>query len=79
MLGVPLITPAAESVRPAGGVPDVTDHVKPGTPPLAAKVCEYAVPTVPFGRGDEVVIESGGSIIVRVNAFVAVLDALSAT
>lgn len=77
-VGVPLITPAGDNVRPAGGVPDVTDHVYGCVPPMAAKLCEYAVPTVPFGRGDVVVIETGG-IIVRENAFVTGFETVSAT
>ena len=40
VVGVPLMTPAVDRVRPAGGVPDVTDHVYCGVPPVAAKVCE---------------------------------------
>src|SRR5262249_2729757 len=77
---IPLMTPVVgDNVNPAGSAPEVTDHINEGTPPLADKVWEYAVPTVPFGRGDDVEIEIGGGIIVRANCFVAVLDALSAT
>jgi hypothetical protein len=36
-VGVPEITPAAESVNPAGRLP-LTDHVYPGVPPLALSV-----------------------------------------
>ena len=78
VVGVPLIA-APDSVRPAGSVPDVTDHVYGGVPPVAANVCEYAVPTVPFERGDGVVMVSGGGSIVMANCFVAVWDALSRT
>ena len=79
MVGVPLMTPAEDNVRPPGGVPVVTDHVYGGVPPVPSNVCEYAVPTVPLTRGDTVVIESGGGSTVRANDFVAVLDALSRT
>jgi hypothetical protein len=34
-LGVPEITPALESARPAGKLPEVSVHVYPGVPPLA--------------------------------------------
>jgi hypothetical protein len=34
-VGVPEMTPPAESVRPAGRLPDVMDQVYPGVPPLA--------------------------------------------
>ena len=78
VVGVPEITPAADNVRPAGGVPDVTDHKYGGAPPLAAKLWEYSVPTVPFGSGDDVVIESGG-MIVRENPFVTGFETVSAT
>jgi hypothetical protein len=78
VVGVPVITPAADNVRPAGGVPDVTDHKYGGAPPLAAKLWEYAAPTMPFGRGDDVVIEIGG-MIVRENPFVTGFETLSAT
>jgi len=79
VVGIPLITPAADNVRPAGGAPVVTDHAYGGVPPVAAKLCEYAVPTVPFGRGDAVVIASGGGSTVRANDFVVICDALSRT
>jgi hypothetical protein len=40
-VGVPEITPVlAARVRPVGRVPAVIDHVYPGVPPLAARVCE---------------------------------------
>ena len=38
--GVPLITPADDSVRPAGSAPAVTDQAKGGVPPVAVNVCE---------------------------------------
>src|SRR5439155_959465 len=58
-VGVPPITPA-DSDKPAGRVPGVTDHVYGGVPPVAVNGCEYVTPTVPAGRGDAVVITSGG-------------------
>jgi hypothetical protein len=33
-VGVPEITPALESARPAGSLPEANDHVYPGVPPL---------------------------------------------
>jgi hypothetical protein len=33
---------------------------------VAASVCEYAVPTVPLGSGELVVIDSGGGVPVVV-------------
>ena len=58
-VGVPLTTPALDKVRPAGRLPTVTDHVYGGVPPVAARVCEYAVPTVPLGSGEVVVTQTG--------------------
>ena len=63
VVGVPLITPAADNVRPAGNVPDVALQVYGVMPPLAVNVCEYAVPEVAAARGDVVVIESGAGFM----------------
>ncbi len=38
--GVPLITPAELSDRPAGRLPALTVHVFPPVPPVAVSVCE---------------------------------------
>jgi hypothetical protein len=46
---------------------------------LAAKFCEYAVPTVPPAKGVAVVIVSVGGLIVTEKDFVAVRAKLSAT
>jgi hypothetical protein len=77
VVGVPLITPALDTVSQVGA--PVTDHVYGGVPPVAARLWEYAVPTVPFERGDSVVIASGGGSTVRANGFVVICDALSRT
>lgn len=47
-------------------------------PPEAARVCEYAVPTVPLGS-DVVVISSAGALMVRLKAWLAVALAVSLT
>lgn len=39
-VGFPEMTPEAESVSPAGRLPEVTAHVYEGVPPLADNVCE---------------------------------------
>ena len=40
-VGVPEMMPLpAARVNPAGRLPEVTDHVYPGVPPLACSVCE---------------------------------------
>jgi len=69
--GVPLMTPAADRDNPAGGVPEANDHVCEPLPTVEVKVCEYAVPWTPFGRGDAVVIVRT-ALIVIVNDFCAV-------
>jgi hypothetical protein len=58
VVGVPLNTPALDKLSPAGSAPAVTDHVYGGVPPLATNVCEYAVPAVPLGNGEFVVIDT---------------------
>ncbi len=55
-VGVPLRTPFTK-LRPAGGVPLVSAKVYGVVPPVAAKVTEKAVPTVP--EASPVVIDGG--------------------
>src|SRR5690349_13246910 len=61
VVGAPLMVPALPMERPPGRPP--ADQVYGETPPVAAKLAEYGVPTVPDGR---VVVEiargaSGGA------------------
>jgi hypothetical protein len=72
------MTPAEDNVRPPGGAPDVTIHVNGGVPPVAAKLWEYDMPSVPVGRGDPVVIESGWATVIE-STLDAVCTPLSAT
>jgi hypothetical protein len=59
-VGVPLINPVdAFSVKGLGSVPEVIVHAYGPVPPLAAKDCEYAVPTSPLGS-DVVVVDKVG-------------------
>jgi hypothetical protein len=37
-VGVPEITPLGDNVSPAGKLPEITDHVYPGVPPVALSV-----------------------------------------
>jgi hypothetical protein len=62
--GIPEIAPAPLSDSPAGSEPEATDHLYPPLPPVAASVCEYAVPTVPLGS-DEVATASAGLIAIE--------------
>src|SRR5204863_9186369 len=77
-LGVPLITPPLDNVRPAGNDPNVIDQVYEPVPPLAANVSEYAALAAPAGRG-EVVIIDGAGLIVSANGLDAVWEPVSLT
>ena len=77
-VGVPVSAPAALSVRPAGKDPALTLHAFPPLPPLAANVCEYAVPTVASGSEAVVTVRGGGSTTM-LRTLVALLPPLSAT
>jgi len=58
--GIPEMMPVvAASVRPAGRLPTLIDHVYAGVPPLACSVAEYVVPSVPDGRLDVVIVKVG--------------------
>ena len=48
-VGVPLITPAEERVRPGGREPLETEKVKGPVPPVTVSVWLKAAPTVPLG------------------------------
>jgi hypothetical protein len=73
-VGVPVIAPVeAFNVRPAGNEPVITVQFTYGeVPPVAAKVCEYAVDTVPAGKGLAVLIVRVAELTVSANALVAV-------
>jgi hypothetical protein len=77
-VGVPLSTPAALRFRP-GSDPDESDHVYGAVPPIAENVWEYAVPAVPAGSGDPVIIVSLGASTVNVRLLDALVLALSVT
>jgi hypothetical protein len=53
-VGVPEMTPPAESVSPAGRLPDVIDQLYPGVPPLADIAALYALP--PCAPGSPLVL-----------------------
>jgi hypothetical protein len=72
VVGVPEMTPAGLRERPPGKVPENTDHALPPAPPLAASVCEYAVPAVPFGSEDVATVRAAGAIAI-LSCFVAVV------
>ena len=57
-VGVPEIVPLLLRLRPAGSVPDKTDHEYGVLPPEAKIVDEYGCPFVPLGN--EVVVITRG-------------------
>ena len=81
VVGVPEITPVdATRLNPAGNEPELIDQVYGVVPPLACKVVEYVVPTVP--PGSAVVVTVGGcaaAATAMLKAFVPVLFAASVT
>ena len=66
-VGVPVIAPAAEMLRPSGS--PVAEKVSGVVPPDAPIEAEYAVPTVPLGRLAVVMI-SGAATTFTLNVFV---------
>lgn len=56
LVGVPEIRPVLDMLRPAGRLPDATDHVYPGVPPVALRDVLYDVPTRPTARLVEVML-----------------------
>ena len=65
-VGVPLMTPAALRVKPAGSVPEFNCQVSVPMPPVAARGCEYDVLTTPLGSDVVVVVNSETMVRVRV-------------
>ena len=77
-VGIPVRTPAAESVNP-GGKP-LAVQVRGGVPPDAVSCSAvYAVPMVPAGSGEAVVTRNAVVPITIVNAAVAVCAELAAS
>lgn len=63
-VGTPLIAPVAPlSDNPAGSDPEAIDQFTDAFPPLEASVCEYEVPTIPFGRLAVVTVRSAAITI----------------
>ena len=59
-VGVPEITPVALTrLRPAGNAPADTDQLSGAVPPDAARLVEYAAPTVALGK--ELVVMEGAA------------------
>jgi hypothetical protein len=73
-VGVPVMAPPLLSVRPGGNVvPPLRVNVSVPAPPVAATVWLYAVPSVPAGSG-EVVVIAGTAVTVIVTAAVFVVS-----
>ncbi len=77
-VGSPEIEPLDDKFNPTGKEPPAIDHVYGGDPPATPSICEYARPAVPAGR-DDVVIVSGGGLIVNETAAASDLPVVSAT
>jgi hypothetical protein len=59
VVGVPLITPVVdESDKPAGNVPEASDHVYGWVPFVAVTVALYAFFTEPLGRDVVVIVRA---------------------
>jgi hypothetical protein len=52
------MTPALDSVNPAGRLPAVTDHVYPGVPPFALRVVLYELPVCAAPRLVDVIVSA---------------------
>jgi hypothetical protein len=77
--GVPAMIPVAGlKVRPVGNVPAIIDHTHGSEPPVESRVCEYGIPTSPFGNGESVVI-TGPETTLIVSGFDPVREARSVT
>jgi hypothetical protein len=76
-VGVPLSTPAEESVIPAGSDPDASAHVYGGVPPVAARAALYGVPAVAAGKAS--VVMASGELMVMLTFPVVVADLGSGT
>jgi hypothetical protein len=66
LVGVPEITPPLESVSPAGRLPDASDHVYAGVPPVALNVVLYELPTMPAPRLSERTASPEGTTVIDI-------------
>ena len=71
VVGVPLITPAALRLSPAGNMPDFTLHVRVPFAPVAVSVCEYGELTTPSFK--PIVLIARGETMLMLSARNAVL------
>jgi hypothetical protein len=60
-VGVPEITPALESDRPAGRLPEASNHEYPGVPPVALSVALYELPLFAAPRLVDVIVSLLGA------------------
>lgn len=65
VVGVPLIAPVDERLRPPGNAPVEMLQDSGGVPPVADRVPEYACPTVPVLSPDVVMLSGTGLIVNR--------------
>jgi hypothetical protein len=67
--GVPEILPAADRVRPAGKLPDPTDHAYGGLPPVADRVWLYSAPTVAVGTAVVVILSGAAPALITIRSW----------
>lgn len=75
-VGVPVIFPVESIASPAGKLPALMLNVSVPSPPVAATVWLYAVPSVPAGSVVVVIDGGAGRFTVTANACVAVCTGL---
>jgi hypothetical protein len=68
-VGVPLRTPAADRLRPAGSAPAETDQLYGVVPPVAASDWLYDAPIVPAGSEVVVIVGATAAFTVNVREF----------
>jgi hypothetical protein len=67
-VGVPEITPALDSVSPAGRLPDAIDQLYPGVPPLALSVALYELPLFPALKLVDVTVSVAGVVLAVIDS-----------
>jgi hypothetical protein len=65
-VGVPVNKPVPEArFRPCGNVPEPTDHVYAGWPPITVNADEYANPAMPTAVGHAGIVKPAATAIVN--------------
>jgi hypothetical protein len=78
-VGVPEIVPVEDSVNPVGNVPEEMLQETGKTPPVLAKICEYATLVFPCGNVAVVIVNAGTTVnteLPKIPSCVALMVAL---